>query len=68
MICEHLQQLYQLCLDQKIRLSGADLIHIFCHQCGRQEVCPSNLINDYDEESETDEKTGEEKSKNLSHQ
>ena len=25
MVCEHLQRLYQLCLDQKIRLSGSDL-------------------------------------------
>ena len=50
MVCEHLQQLYQLCLDQKIRLSGSDLIHIVCHQCGRQDVCPSNLRDDHDDE------------------
>ncbi len=50
MVCEHLKQLYQLCLDQKIRLSGSDLIHIVCHQCGRQDVCPSNLRDDHDDE------------------
>jgi hypothetical protein len=50
MVCEHLQRLYQLCLDQKIKLGGADLIHIFCHQCGRHDVCPSNLIDDRDVE------------------
>ena len=51
MVCEHLKQLYQLCLDQKIRLGGADLIHIVCQQCGRQDVCPSNLLDDNDDEA-----------------
>ncbi len=50
MVCEHLQKLYQLCLDQKIRLSGSDLIHVVCQQCGRKDVCPSNLRDDYDDE------------------
>jgi hypothetical protein len=49
MVCEHLRQLYQLCQDQKIRLSGSDLIHIVCHQCGRQEICPSNLRDDQED-------------------
>ena len=49
MICEHLKQLYQLCLDQKIRLSASDLIHVVCEQCGRQEVCPSNLVTSLDD-------------------
>jgi hypothetical protein len=43
MVCEHLRQLYQLCVDQKLRLGGSDLIHLFCEQCGRQEICPSTL-------------------------
>lgn len=50
MVCEHLQQLYQLCQEQKIRLSGSDLIHIVCQQCGRHEVCPSNLRDDRDDD------------------
>jgi hypothetical protein len=49
MVCDHLRQLYQLCLDQKIRLSASDLIHVVCEQCGRQEVCPSNLVTNLDE-------------------
>lgn len=49
MVCDHLRQLYQLCLDQKIRLSASDLIHVVCEQCGRQEVCPSNLVANLDE-------------------
>ncbi len=28
MPCEHLKQLYQLCLDQKLKLSGSDLVRI----------------------------------------
>lgn len=50
MVCEHLKQLYQFCLDQKIRLGGSDLIHVVCEQCGRKEVCPSNLRTDGDAE------------------
>ncbi len=50
MVCEHLRQLYQLCLDQQIRLSGSDLIHVVCQQCGRKDVCPSNLRDDRDDE------------------
>jgi hypothetical protein len=46
MVCEHLRQLYQLCLDQKIRLGGSDLIHIVCGQCGHKDLCPSNLRDD----------------------
>ena len=49
MVCDHLRQLYQLCLEQKIRLSASDLIHVVCEQCGRQEVCPSNLVTSLDE-------------------
>jgi hypothetical protein len=64
MVCEHLQKLYQLCLDQKIRLSASDLIHVVCHQCGRQDVCPSNLRDDHDDEptvqatKRTEQRTG----------
>jgi hypothetical protein len=50
MVCDHLKQLYQLCLDQKIRLSASDLIHVVCEQCGRKEVCPSNLRIDREAE------------------
>lgn len=49
MVCDHLKQLYQLCIDQKIRLSASDLIHVVCEQCGRQDVCPSNLRADSEE-------------------
>lgn len=48
MPCEHLKQLYQLCLDQKLKLSGSDLVRIVCEQCGEQEVCPSMLWDEYD--------------------
>lgn len=52
MVCEHLRQLYQLCLDQKIRLGGSDLIHIVCGQCGHKDLCPSNLRDDRDDNAE----------------
>ncbi|TWU25711.1 hypothetical protein [Bythopirellula polymerisocia] len=48
MACVHLQQLYQLCQDQQLRLGGSDLIRVVCHQCGDQEVCPSALVEERD--------------------
>jgi hypothetical protein len=46
MACVHLQQLYKLCQEQELKLGGADLIRVFCTQCGEQEVCPSTLMDD----------------------
>lgn len=48
MACVHLQQLYDLCREHEIKLGGSDLIHLVCEQCGKQEVCPSMLV-DYHE-------------------
>ena len=48
MTCVHLQQLFKLCQDQKLKLGGSDLIRVVCHQCGAQEVCPSMLMDEYD--------------------
>ena len=52
MTCIHLRQLYDLCDQEGVRLSSSDLIHIVCRQCGKQEVCPSNLSEHLDGESE----------------
>lgn len=54
MVCVHLKQLYQLCQEQQLRLSGSDLIHVVCKQCGEQEVCPSILTDEYDAPPPTD--------------
>jgi hypothetical protein len=48
MVCTHLKDLYQLCLEHELRLGGSDLIRIVCRQCGEQEVCPSMLMDEYD--------------------
>jgi hypothetical protein len=48
MTCNHLQQLYQLCQDNQIRLSSSDLVHVVCEQCGKTEVCPSVFTEEYD--------------------
>ena len=50
MACVHLQQLYDLCREHEIKLGGSDLIHLVCEQCGKQEVCPSMLVNRRDDE------------------
>ena len=52
MACIHLQQLYDLCREHEIKLGGSDLIHLFCEQCGKQEVCPSMLVHHRDAEPE----------------
>lgn len=45
MACIHLQQLYDLCREHEIKLGGSDLIRLVCEQCGKQEVCPSMLVD-----------------------
>lgn len=60
MVCEHLRQLYQLCLEQKIRLGGSELIHIVCGQCGHKDLCPSNLRDDRDDDAEREVSTASE--------
>lgn len=59
MACVHLQQLYKLCQEQQLKLSGSDLIHVVCHQCGEQEVCPSALVEEFDSEESQQEKNDE---------
>lgn len=49
MTCTHLQQLYQLCQQNDLKLSSSDLIHIVCKQCNKEDVCPSTLAEEYDE-------------------
>jgi len=48
MTCVHLKKLYQLCEDNRVKLSSSDLIHIVCLKCGRQEICPSTLSDEYE--------------------
>jgi hypothetical protein len=48
MTCLHLQKLYQHCEDSQVKLSSSDLIHIVCLQCGKEEVCPSALTDEYE--------------------
>jgi hypothetical protein len=48
MTCVHLRQLYKLCEEHDLKLSGTDLIRVVCNQCGEQEVCPSMLTSEYE--------------------
>ncbi len=48
MTCVHLRQLYKLCEEHDLKLSGTDLIRVVCNQCGEQEVCPSVLTSEYE--------------------
>lgn len=56
MACIHLRRLFQLCQDEQLRLSGSDLIHLVCQQCGVQEVCPSALVGDIEANAESESK------------
>ena len=58
MTCIHLRELYQLCQSKSLKLSSSDLIHIVCQQCGEQEVCPSLLTKEAEDNSE-DQEAGE---------
>ena len=51
MTCVHLRKLYELCQTHDLKLGGADLIHIICHECGEKEVCPSGLMDELPDES-----------------
>lgn len=48
MPCVHLRQLIQLCEENQVTMGGSDVIHLVCHQCGQQEVCPDMLMDEYD--------------------
>lgn len=50
MPCIHLHRLYQLCEEEDIKLTGGDLVHIVCTQCGVKETCPSMLLDEYESE------------------
>ncbi len=52
MPCVHLRQLIQLCEDHRLKLGGPEVIHLVCHQCGQQEVCPDMLMDEYDARQE----------------
>ena len=52
MPCVHLRKLYQLCEDEDIKLSGSDLLHIVCTQCGVKETCPSMLVDEFDDDTQ----------------
>jgi hypothetical protein len=48
MTCVHLKKLYELCVDEHLKIGGSDLVRIVCKQCGEQEVCPSTLMEEYE--------------------
>lgn len=48
MLCDHLQQLYDLCVKNDLKLSSSDAIRVLCKECSKTEVCPSILIDEYD--------------------
>lgn len=60
MICVHLRELYSLCEEHELKLSGSDLIQVVCTQCEKQDTCPSNLrIDSWDEPADGGEKASE---------
>ncbi|MCA9140343.1 MAG: hypothetical protein KDB00_26410 [Planctomycetales bacterium] len=52
MTCIHLQQLYNLCKENGLRLGSSDLVRVVCQKCDEKEVCPSTLMDEYDYQQE----------------
>ena len=48
MSCVHLKQLYDLCVEQDLKIGGTDLVRFVCKQCGQEEVCPTLLMEEYE--------------------
>ena len=48
MTCIHLQQLYQICQANELKISSSDVIRVTCHQCQKVETCPSTLTDEYE--------------------
>jgi len=48
MSCKHLQELYQLCQQYNLKLTGPELVRIVCPTCGVDEICPNVLMEEYD--------------------
>jgi hypothetical protein len=48
MSCVHLKKLYELCMQEDLKIGGGDLVHFVCKQCGHQEVCPTLLMEEYE--------------------
>ncbi len=49
MSCAHLKKLFDMCLQEDIKIGGTDLVRIVCNQCGAEEVCPTMLMEQYEE-------------------
>ena len=48
MSCIHLKKLYELCAKEEIKIGATDLVRLVCRQCGKQEVCPNLLLENYE--------------------
>jgi len=49
MSCAHLKRLFDMCRQEDIKIGGTDLVRIVCKQCGAEEVCPTMLMEQYQE-------------------
>ena len=58
MTCIHLRELYQLCQKEGLKLSSSDLVRVVCEQCGVHDVCPSQLMDDAEDEPEDEPDQG----------
>jgi len=68
MSCVHLKKLYDLCVQEDLKIGGSDLVRIVCKQCGEQEVCPSLLMEEYEAQHPEEATEGPESNLTASHQ
>jgi predicted RNA-binding Zn-ribbon protein involved in translation (DUF1610 family) len=62
MSCVHLKKLYDLCVEQDLKIGGTDLVRFVCNQCGEQEVCPTMLMEEYEAQHPDEGDSGAERS------
>ena len=42
MVCEHLQEFFEVCDKHGLQIASPDAIKIVCRQCEQQQVCPTS--------------------------
>ncbi len=53
MTCVHLKELFHIVKKHDLHMSGAEVIHIVCPQCGLKETCPSAVSDEFEADDDS---------------